>query len=154
MPVHVRDALRRKVLHRSRLQTLAQHILSEAGAADTELSVSVVGDRRMRRLNRQYRGLDRSTDVLAFAMREAPKASRSMLGDVVISIDTAFRQARAAKHSVDREVVMLLIHGILHLLGYDHERNPREAHKMQGKEQAVIRALQPIPRLFRMPRDK
>jgi rRNA maturation RNase YbeY len=92
--------------------------------------------------------------VLAFAMREVPKASRSILGDVVISIDTASRQARAAKHSVDREVVVLLIHGILHLLGYDHERNPREADKMQRKEQAVIGSLPPIPRLFRVIRNK
>jgi probable rRNA maturation factor len=149
MPVRLRADLRRQAIRQPRLRALAQKIMTEAGAPDAELSVALVGDRRMRELNRQYRRRDRSTDVLAFAMREAPVPGSSLLGDVVISLDTALRQARKAGHSLDQEVVILLIHGILHLLGFDHERSGHEARRMQRKERSVFQALQPLPRLIR-----
>ena len=104
----------------------------------------------MRRLNRRYRNINRPTDVLAFAMREAPYSS--LLGDVVISMHTARRQARTMGHSLDHEMVTLLIHGILHLVGYDHERSPRDARVMRQKEEAIFRALSPVPKLFRVAR--
>jgi rRNA maturation RNase YbeY len=97
----------------------------------------------MQRLNAAYRGNDRPTDVLAFAMREGKRAAgdEGTLGDVVISLDTAQRQAASRGHSVDEEVTTLLIHGILHLLGYDHERSPAEARRMKKKERELHAAL-------------
>jgi probable rRNA maturation factor len=149
MSVQISTHLRRQAIYPARLRAVAQEIMTEAGAADADLSVALVGDRRMRGLNRKYRGRDQSTDVLAFAMREARGPDSSLLGDVVISFDTALRQARTVRHSVDQEVVRLLIHGILHLLGYDHEGSDRETRRMHDKERAVFHALAPLPRLIR-----
>jgi rRNA maturation RNase YbeY len=102
----------------------------------------------MRGLNRRYRRRDRTTDVLAFPMREATGPPTHLLGDVVISLPTAARQAAALGRSVDQEVAMLLVHGVLHLLGYEHERGEREARHMRRKELAVLRSLGRIPKLF------
>ncbi len=112
-------------------------------AVDAELSVALIGDAEMQALNRHYRGKDQPTDVLAFALREGEDAAvhPDVLGDVVISLDTAVRQARQRKISVADEVRTLLAHGILHLLGYDHERSPAEARRMFGKQRALLRRL-------------
>lgn len=104
----------------------------------------------MRGLNRRYRGKDRTTDVLAFAMREAitPHASRLTprpLGDVVISIPTAWRQAKEARRSLDEELACLLVHGILHLCGYDHERGEKEARRMHRRERMILRSIVQLP---------
>ncbi len=132
---------------------MAQHILAAVGEPRAELSLDLVGDRRMRRLNRRYRKQDAPTDVLAFSLREAGGPISSLLGDVVISLDAAARQATARGHSLDQEVTTLLIHGVLHLYGYDHERGEREARRMRRRERAVLRSLGRIPRLFRGRRD-
>ena len=104
----------------------------------------LVNDAEIHRLNRDYRGKDRPTDVLAFAMREGPRTAgdEALLGDVVISLQTAARQARDQCVSVADEVRTLLIHGVLHLLGYDHERSPADARRMQAKERLLLQALQ------------
>ena len=100
----------------------------------------------MRRLNAQYRGIDRPTDVLAFAMREGPFADLNpqVLGDVAISAETALRQARARRHSLAKELTRLLIHGTLHLLGYDHEVSPADARLMRAKERELWRLVRPF----------
>ncbi len=147
MPVLVRSRLRRKLIFLPRIQTLAQRILAASGVPAAELSLDLVGDRRIRRLNRQYRGRDYPTDVLAFPMRESASPVSSLLGDVVISLHTAARQAEARGHSLDHEVVMLLIHGTLHLCGYNHERGAREARRMRRKERAILESLKPLPKL-------
>ncbi len=110
---------------------------------DGELSIALVGDAEMHALNRDYRGKDRPTDVLAFALREGEDASihPDVLGDVVISVDTAARQATARDAALADEVRVLLAHGILHLLGYDHERSPAEARRMFGKQRALLATL-------------
>ena len=177
--VLVRSRLRRASLLRPAIESLAQKILAAAGEPGAELSLDLVGDRRMRRLNRQYRGHDLPTDVLAFPMREAltsvtrhpsivrPRGSRragsgpravsrgalpvtpEVLGDVVISLHTAARHAAADGHPVEHELAKLLIHGVLHLVGYDHERGERRARRMQRKERAILQSLMPIPKLVR-----
>lgn len=98
----------------------------------------LVGDRAMTRLNQQYRGMARSTDVLSFPMREGlfTSLSPNLLGDVVISAETADRQAKAAGRSLRAELAALLIHGILHLLGFDH-RTASEAKKMKRLERQL-----------------
>lgn len=149
MPVVLSSRLRRRRLHLSRLQSLAERILRAAGAARAELSLLLVGDRSMRRLNCLYRRKDRTTDVLAFPIRKhsarpaprAPRLAPALLGDVVISLPQAARQAARAGHALERELTVLVIHGLLHLLGYDHERSAREAQRMQRKERAILRAI-------------
>lgn len=149
MPVMVRHGLRRASIFASRLQTLAQNVLRAAGVPKSELSLLLVGDSRMRRLNRRYRGRDATTDVLAFSLQESGGPASSLLGDVVISLPQAARQAKAGGRSLDEELAALLIHGVLHLVGYDHERGEREARRMHRKERAIRRALTSPPVLVR-----
>jgi rRNA maturation RNase YbeY len=125
-----------------RLGRSGRRLLDRLRLDAAELSILLVSDREMRGLNRRYRGRDRPTDVLAFAQSEgAGGAPRGLLGDVVISVDTARRQAVDAGASLGREGERLLIHGLLHLLGYDHERSPAEARRMQRRERALARWL-------------
>jgi probable rRNA maturation factor len=96
----------------------------------------------MHRLNREWRGVDRPTDVLAFAQAEGPGgAPAGLLGDVVISIDTARRQAAERRAALGAELDRLLIHGVLHLVGYDHERSAAEARRMRRRENDLARRL-------------
>ena len=96
----------------------------------------------MHQLNLEWRGVDRATDVLAFAQAEGPGgAPVGLLGDVVISVDTARRQAAERQTPVGAELDRLLIHGVLHLLGYDHERSAAEARRMQRRERDLARQL-------------
>ena len=146
MPVHMQSQVRRITFDQVRLERSARAILSDVGEMSAELGILFVGDQRMRGLNRRYRGKDRTTDVLAFAMREAARPQVSylmpdMLGDVVISIPTARRQAKEAGRSLDEELACLLVHGILHLCGYDHERGEKEARRMHRRERMILRSI-------------
>ena len=154
MPVSIHVGVRSVRIGQTRLLRLAEAMLQLVGEPSSELSVSLVGDRHMRQLNRRFRHRDRSTDVLAFAFREAraPHGFHRVaryLGDVVIALPTARRQAEVAGRPVDEELVTLLIHGLLHLCGYDHERSKGEALRMRRKEEAVRRRLGSIARFVR-----
>jgi rRNA maturation RNase YbeY len=156
MPVFVRSYVRRLRLNTSLVLKLGQRILSAVGESSSELGLTFVGDRRMRRLNREFRGKDRTTDVLAFALREAKVPGVRQrgvfpLGDVVISLPTAQRQARRENRPVDVELAALLVHGVLHLCGYDHERNTSEAMRMRRMEGIVLRRLGKPHRVLRGP---
>jgi probable rRNA maturation factor len=120
----------------------AEHMLHALGV-EAELSIALVGDAEMHALNARYRGVDRPTDVLAFALREGrgAKLHPDLLGDVVISLDTAARQAGGRGALPADEVQTLLAHGILHLLGYDHERSPVEARRMFQKQRRLLKSL-------------
>lgn len=116
----------------------ALEVLGEAG----ELSVLLVGDDRMAELNRNWRDRSGPTDVLAFAQREGPAlGEEGLLGDVVICVPTAQRQAAERDQEAGREIEELLVHGILHLLGYDHERSADEARRMFAKQAEVLAAI-------------
>lgn len=159
MAVQLRVSVTRYAVRHSSLIRLIERILSLIGESKAELSVSLVGDTRIRRLNRDFREKDRSTDVLAFPIREAmmPPGVRcpaGMLGDVVVSVPTAVRQAKQAARSVHDELATLFVHGVLHLCGYDHERNAREAARMFKRERAILRRLAPVPRLIAPQREK
>jgi len=88
--------------------------------ADPEVTLAFVGERAIRTLNRRFMKKDRPTDVLSFPLGEKGPDGRFYLGDIVIAVPVAFRQARARGHGLERELRMLAIHGFLHLLGYDH----------------------------------
>lgn len=111
---------------------------------DRELSVLITDDTEIHQLNLNYRGKDKPTDVLSFAQGEGEpgKPLEAILGDVVISMDTARRQALDLEVSAREELFRLLVHGTLHLLGYDHENVPEErAAEMRQKEEELIRIL-------------
>ena len=116
----------------------ARAVLRALGHAKSDLSVGLVGDVEIRELNRDYRDKNRATDVLSFSLVEGEWSGfrGTMLGDVVISIETAARQARARHRSLNEEVTRLLIHGILHLLGHDHEAD-EEARTMRAEERRL-----------------
>lgn len=147
MAVYLRVRLARLTVRQKAFVRVAEQVLAAAGEASSELSVELVGDRRMRRLNREYRQKDRTTDVLAFAMRESFSPDATLLGDVVISVPTARRQAKEGGRALDEELTWLLVHGVLHLCGYDHERSEDEARRMRRREQDILRRLRPVPRL-------
>jgi probable rRNA maturation factor len=117
------------------------------GFVKAELSLVFVDDGDMRLLNSTYRGINRSTDVLAFAMGEGRFADLNpqLLGDVVISAETAADQAQRAGREVTDELDALLVHGILHLIGYDHERSPADARTMRHKERRLRQILRTTP---------
>ena len=110
-------------------QWLAPLVADLAPEAES-LGVRFVGDREMRRVNRQFRGKDETTDVLSFP---GDPADTGHLGDILISVPKARRQAEAAGHGVDREVKVLLLHGVLHCLGYDHEADQGEMERLERK---------------------
>jgi probable rRNA maturation factor len=110
----------------------------------TELSVSIVGDRSIRIINREYLGKDRPTNVISFSLQEGDfgQINPHVLGDVIISADTAAREAEAGGVVFFERLSFLLLHGTLHLCGYDHERSGEaEAVKMQQKEQQLFKIL-------------
>lgn len=121
---------------------LSQAILESIGHCGDELSVALVADDRMRELNLTWRGKDSTTDVLSFSQVEGedmPEAS-PMLGDVVVSVDVLRRQADDGGWTVEEELARLLLHGVLHLVGYDHE-DEGDAQVMRAEEARVVREL-------------
>ena len=121
----------------------ARALLRHLGMAQAELSVLLCDDAFIQGLNLQWRGKDAPTDVLSFAMGEGEGAdvNPDVLGDIVISVDTAARQAAELGHAPERELRVLLVHGLLHLLGYDHEESVEDAAEMRAREVDLLRAL-------------
>jgi len=106
-------------------------LAGELASEFDSLGVRFTGDRAMRRLNRDFRGKDKSTDVLSFPGESTPEGRH--LGDIVISVPTAERQAGEQGHGLEREVKTLLLHGVLHCLGYDHENDGGEMEKLERR---------------------
>jgi rRNA maturation RNase YbeY len=132
-------AYRSRVRTRS-LAALVRRVLASEQAAPNGVSVVLTSDARVRALNLRFRSADATTDVLSFNLDGDPRfadAGQALLGEIVISVPTAGRQARAAGHSIDDELAHLLAHGVLHLLGYDHQR-PRDAKTMRAREEALL----------------
>ena len=143
MAVLLRSEYRgRTALDLVRLRAAAAFLLRACGLPACELSLLIVGDERMRALNRDYRGKDRPTNVLSFPMQEGTDiANGTMLGDIVVSADTAAREAARRGIPARRRIERLVIHGLVHLLGFDHERSPQEAERMREIEQRLANKL-------------
>ncbi|MDH4229413.1 MAG: rRNA maturation RNase YbeY [Nitrospirota bacterium] len=161
MPVHLSNRQRSLAVNRARLAGLAQRLLEHLGIGGAELSLTLVSDRAIRTLNREHRGLDEATDVLSFPLHEgAPEAVLGELretmganrgaggasegvplGDVVIAMPTALRQAKQLGLEPETELAVLLVHGTLHLAGYDHETGLAGAAAMGEAEQRAMTAL-------------
>ena len=122
-------------------------LVNEGFKGPAEISVSIVDDEMIHKLNLEYRGVDRSTDVLSFPLGVDGvydinnDTGAQMLGDIVISIEHAEKQAKLYGHSFDREIAFLTVHSMLHLLGYDHEPGGLELVRMREKEEAVLTQL-------------
>jgi probable rRNA maturation factor len=136
----VRKAPRSIALDRNRVRRIAERMLTELDRDGAELSILLTDDTTIAELNRSHRGKKGPTDVLAFPMLDddepAGAGAPVLLGDVVISLDTANRQAKTSRRPVLREVGHLLAHGILHLVGYDH-RTDAEEREMNAKTRAL-----------------
>ncbi|MEI9475910.1 MAG: rRNA maturation RNase YbeY [Deltaproteobacteria bacterium] len=120
--------------------------MAELGSPEAELSIVFVDDPRIRELNRRYLHRDKPTNVLAFSMVEGefPTLHPHLLGDLVISVETAERQSNRFGLSAGEMVILLMIHGILHLLGYDHLGSKKKAREMAEKQRELLRlVLQP-----------
>jgi rRNA maturation RNase YbeY len=141
MAVDISTRIRGKKVPARTLKKKAERILQILKQDRLELSLALVGNREIRRLNAAYRKKDEPTDVLSFPAGDHLAGGAKILGDVVISVDQADKQAARAKRSREEELEILLIHGILHLLGYDHERSAKEARIMREMEKKILRAL-------------
>ncbi len=128
-------------------RVVAETLAAEGVGSLVELGLVITGDERIRQLNKSYRGIDEATDVLSFALLEDSDASFVNppdgvlhLGEVILSYPRAVVQAEEFHHPVEREVALLLVHGVLHLLGHEHEQ-PHDEAKMRAKEERVLGAL-------------
>ncbi|MBQ9414961.1 MAG: rRNA maturation RNase YbeY [Clostridia bacterium] len=133
----------RMLLRRCCAATLEYENFGEAA----EVDITIVDDEMIRQLNREYRHIDRATDVLSFPLGENgvydknPETGAYMLGDVVVSIEHAQAQAELYEHSFRREMGFLVVHSMLHLLGYDHEEGGLKAVRMREHEEAIMQQI-------------
>ena len=121
----------------------AELLLALSAMSDAELSILLVGDQHIAELNKTWRRKSGPTNVLAFSLTEGEdlKMARNLLGDIVISVDTAVREAQREGTTIQHRLNVLLVHGFLHLLGYDHERSDAEAERMFKKENELLLEL-------------
>jgi probable rRNA maturation factor len=125
----------------TQIRDVVQRILSiERPGLDYTISIHLVSDERIRELNAQHRGIDKPTDVLSFPLGDdfvLPPGERVHLGDVVVSYPRAVEQAREYGHSLERELAYLVAHGVLHVLGHDHEGDAERQRMRQREEEAL-----------------
>ncbi|HEV3194735.1 MAG TPA: rRNA maturation RNase YbeY [Candidatus Cybelea sp.] len=139
--IYYRNDVRRSGVNGRALVATAKRLLAALGERGSAVSLSLVDDDAIRSLNRDYRGRDRATDVLSFGLDDAPQRPvERLLGDVVISVDTARKQAAQYDASLQREIYRLLIHGLLHLMGHDHDA-VAERRAMQREERRLADAI-------------
>ena len=122
---------------------MAQRILTELGLLEAELSLLFVNDLQIQALNRQYLHRDKSTNVLAFPMRKGEFSTLHphLLGDLVISVETAKRQSNRFGLTEIEMVILLMVHGVLHLIGYDHEETKKGAKEMAFKQKEIFQRM-------------
>lgn len=122
------------------LEKLGDFLVKEFNLDESIFSVVIIDDLMMRKLNLAYRGIDKATDVLSFALLDDQRSQikQKVLGDIYISLDTALRQADEYQHSIKRELSFLMVHGFLHLLGYDHEKDEKSEKKMNKLQKEVL----------------
>jgi rRNA maturation RNase YbeY len=126
------------------IKALGSAILSGSGCQKVELSILLLDDAGIKKLNRTYLKKNRPTDVMSFPQHDhmSRPGGTQLLGDVAISLETARRRAPQSNRRFRGECAVLLIHGILHLLGYDHEVSPRAARQMAARENELLHTIQ------------
>ena len=140
--LNVKNVAKCYFLNRRKLERIVTFVLQTIGVNDAELSIVFTTDSKIKRLNLLYRKQNRPTDVLAFSMHEGKRLKKdsSILGDIVISVDRAREQAKRFKSSFKREIFLYIIHGLLHLVGYD-DRKKSSRKRMYKKETQLLNLL-------------
>ena len=143
MEVLIDDRQSRQKISLKKIKQTVQVILDALDCPNGEISILIVDDPQIEELNQQYLNRQGPTNVIAFAMREGEFSDLSphLLGDVVISTDTAAREAQMAATSMEQRFYELLVHGILHLMGYDHETSADDARVMEDKSRELINLI-------------
>lgn len=143
MQILIQNRQRTYPVNQKNIEKWARQILSLQKLDHAELGIILVNDRHIRVYNREYRKKDRPTDVLSFPMREGVggELHPGFLGDVMISLERLAEEALLYGRSRREQLLILLIHGILHLLGYDHERSPKEERRMQRRERLLFKRI-------------
>jgi probable rRNA maturation factor len=138
--IYYRNDVRGSGVNGRALVATARRLLGALGEPDSGIGLSLVDDAAIRELNRQYRGKDKPTDVLSFELDGASGAGERLLGDVVISVETARRQAADYDAPLQREIYRLLIHGLLHLKGHDHMKSDQR-RVMEREERRLAESI-------------
>jgi probable rRNA maturation factor len=143
MDIQIANRQKRRPVPLTLLRRTARILIDALKRPDAELSVLLVDDRRIARLNREFLDREGPTNVIAFPMQEGRFAELhpTLLGDVVISVDTAAAEAERAGIAFERRLVELLVHGVLHLCGYDHEHERAQARRMAAKSRALLKKI-------------
>ena len=146
MEVLIDNRQSRHKISLTKIKQTVQVILDALDCPDSEISILIVDDPQIEELNQQYLNRKGPTNVIAFAMREGEFSDLSpqLLGDVVISTDTAVREAQIASTSMERRFNELLVHGILHLMGYDHETSEDDARVMEDKSRELMKHIRNV----------
>jgi len=142
--VQVENQQKRIKIDKRKIRFKVTQLLKLTGCANKEISITFVDDEGIQRINKQYLSKDRPTNVISFSLQEGEfgDINPAMLGDVVISVDTAIRDADKGNLSFDEEIFFLIIHGLLHLLGYNHVNTSKaNTLKMKQKERELLRLL-------------
>ena len=138
--IQIRNLQRRQVNKRFLRKIISQTLKSESASEDKEVSLALVSNKEISKLNERFRGARRITDVLAFPLGGEFVSTKNLLGEVVISVDKAEEQARRERHSLKNELALLTVHGVLHLLDYtDEEKEKKEI--MRDKEGQILHSL-------------
>ncbi|MBW1723889.1 MAG: rRNA maturation RNase YbeY, partial [Deltaproteobacteria bacterium] len=135
MEVLIDNRQKKHEISLKQIQQRAKAVLNALDCPDAELSILIVDDPQIAVLNKQYLNRNGPTNVIAFPMRTGPftNITPQLLGDVLISVETALREGNRVGISMEERFTQLLVHGILHLLGYDHETSDQDAHEMEKK---------------------
>ncbi len=143
MEILIEDKQNRHRIAHEEIERKAKTILNALDCPDGELSIVIVDDPEMAKLNEKFLDRPGPTNVIAFSMREGPfgEVNPNLLGDVIISVETAAREAKDAGISIELRFDQLLIHGTLHLFGFDHEKTPEQAKAMRVKEKELLKLL-------------
>ncbi len=144
MPIHYRNEVRGSGVDARALKRTMQSLLAAVDEGESSISVTLVDDAAIQRINAEHRGKDKSTDVLSFPLFDEsstdPEIDERLLGDIVISIDTARRQAADYDAPLQNEIYRLLIHGLLHVMGHDH-MEAEERAEMEAEERRLAAAI-------------
>ncbi len=148
MPIGIRNEQKVVKINIPRLRGVVKRILKALEYARYEISILLVDDERIKRINQQYLNRSGTTNVISFPFLEGEfwEINPYLLGDVVISVETALRQAKERGRASEEEINFLLIHGILHLLGYSHEKSKKEALAMEAKEKELWDSISQMKR--------
>jgi probable rRNA maturation factor len=144
MKIQIENRQTKVKIERKNIRSTVLKIFKILDCADKELSISFTDDENIKQLNKQYLGKNKPTNVLSFSLQEGyfGNINPQIMGDIIISVETAQKDAIKGKLSVEQEIDFLLIHGILHLSGYNHENTSKnEAKKMKQKEKEIFNKI-------------